>query len=163
MESRCNILKAYCNLIVVTQSHYRSTCCLDLCNNGTTIPVLTITASSEQRALFTALSSICFWIFCFLLFQGCFAMDPSQRLTCEQLLNHPYFDRYDIYSDKNRQRGQRDQRVRTTIILLFVLRESHWLFLRQLFMWCSLAFVVSLAVKRGNISLFSELYIPNTN
>mgnify|MGYP001800173872 CR=1 FL=1 len=41
-------------------------------------------------------------------------MDPSQRLTCEQLLNHPYFDRYDIYSDKNRQRGQRDQRVRTS-------------------------------------------------
>ena len=58
-------------------------------------------------------------------------MDLSQRLTCEQLLNHPYFDRYDIYSDKNRQRGQRDQLVRTTIIILFALRESHWLFLRQ--------------------------------
>ena len=63
-------------------------------------------------------------------------MDPSQRLTCEQLLNHPYFDRYDIYSDKNRQRGQRDQRVRITIILLFVLGEIHSLVLRQLFMWC---------------------------
>ena len=70
------------------------------------------------------------------LFQGCFAMDPSQKLTCEQLLNRPYFDRYDIYSDKNRQRGQRDQRVRITIILLFVLGEIHSLVLRQLFMWC---------------------------
>lgn len=36
---------------------------------------------------------------------GCFAMDPSQRLTCEDLLAHPYFDRYGvgevIYAAKN--------------------------------------------------------------
>lgn len=26
-------------------------------------------------------------------------MDPSQRLTCEMLLNHAYFDRYELYTD----------------------------------------------------------------
>lgn len=39
--------------------------------------------------------------------KGCFAMDPSQRLTCEGLLDHPYFDRYDIYSTDNKK-GKRN-------------------------------------------------------
>ena len=26
-------------------------------------------------------------------FQGCFKLDPSERLTCEQLLQHPYMER----------------------------------------------------------------------
>lgn len=28
--------------------------------------------------------------------RGCFAMDPSQRLTCDELLAHPYFDHYGV-------------------------------------------------------------------
>ena len=27
--------------------------------------------------------------------KGCFALDPNNRLTCEELLNHPYFDKYE--------------------------------------------------------------------
>lgn len=27
-----------------------------------------------------------------MFFQGCLHMNPAERLTCEQLLQHPYFD-----------------------------------------------------------------------
>jgi len=40
-------------------------------------------------------------------------MDPSQRMTCEELLNHQYFDRYEVYSEtrraNNRGLGHRDR------------------------------------------------------
>ncbi|XP_067938976.1 cyclin-dependent kinase-like 1 [Watersipora subatra] len=40
--------------------------------------------------------------------KGCFAKDPAERLTCEELLNHPYFDRYDIYDKKPNRQGPRN-------------------------------------------------------
>ena len=47
--------------------------------------------------------------------QGCFHMDPNERLTCDELLQHPYFDRYEVHSESRRpnNRHSNRERVRT--------------------------------------------------
>ena len=35
-------------------------------------------------------------------------MDPAKRSTCEELLQHPYFDR-EVYSEASRRQSQRYQ------------------------------------------------------
>lgn len=44
--------------------------------------------------------------------QGCLHMDPAERLTCEQLLKHPYFDGVRDAGDLTRQD---DKSVRKTL------------------------------------------------
>lgn len=46
--------------------------------------------------------------------KGCFQMDPSERLTCEELINHPYFDSKDIIDKNNEEvsRRRRQQDIR---------------------------------------------------
>lgn len=41
-------------------------------------------------------------------------MDPSERLTCEELINHPYFDSKDIIDKNNEEvsRRRRQQDIR---------------------------------------------------
>ena len=58
-------------------------------------------------------------------FQGCFALDPSQRLTCQQLLDHSHFDKRltDLLEqkvDESRRREkkppkERDQKSRNMV------------------------------------------------
>lgn len=45
--------------------------------------------------------------------QGCFKMDPLERLTCEQLLDHPYFDKkFTEMFEQNERRSNDDQQRR---------------------------------------------------
>ncbi|NWQ66117.1 CDKL1 protein, partial [Neopipo cinnamomea] len=38
------------------------------------------------------------------LMKGCLRMDPAERQTCEQLLQHPYFDSFREAADLGRER-----------------------------------------------------------
>lgn len=44
-------------------------------------------------------------------------MDPSQRLTCDELLNHAYLDRYDLFDNKKSNRSNQRERVRYSSLL----------------------------------------------
>lgn len=44
--------------------------------------------------------------------QGCLRMDPSERLTCEQLLLHPYFDSLREKSESSSREQDRSRRTR---------------------------------------------------
>lgn len=48
-----------------------------------------------------------------LMVQGCLRMDPSERLTCEQLLQHPYFDSLREKSEKTSWEQERSSNRRT--------------------------------------------------
>ncbi|XP_064622143.1 cyclin-dependent kinase-like 1 isoform X3 [Lineus longissimus] len=49
------------------------------------------------------------------LLQGCFAMDPAQRLTCDDLLAHPYFDQVscDTFDKGEEQKVRRSREPAT--------------------------------------------------
>ncbi|CAG13230.1 unnamed protein product [Tetraodon nigroviridis] len=46
------------------------------------------------------------------LMKGCLRMDPSERLTCEQLLLHPYFDSLREKSESSSREQDRNRRTR---------------------------------------------------
>lgn len=49
------------------------------------------------------------------LVQGCLRMDPSERLTCEQLLQHPYFDSLREKSQSTSREQERSSNKRTRL------------------------------------------------
>ncbi|XP_067469595.1 cyclin-dependent kinase-like 1 isoform X1 [Thunnus thynnus] len=49
------------------------------------------------------------------LMKGCLRMDPSERLTCEQLLQHPYFDSLREKSESTSREQERSSNKRTRL------------------------------------------------